>query len=399
MIPMKYAPRMSRMQTDTASAFEIYDRAQALEAGGGDIIHLEIGEPDFDTPQHIREAGIDAIKRGFTHYSSGSGMMEAREAVARFVSQEKGIQVTPHQVIITPGGKPALFYAICACVDEGEEVILPSPGFPVYEAMILFAGGRPIHLPLHEEMDFGFDIDELQTLVTPRTRMIIINSPQNPTGAVLTTRQLETIADLAREGDFFVLSDEVYSRILYSGTYESIVSLPGMAERTILVDSFSKAFAMTGWRLGYAVASRQTADHIGTLMVNSNSCTASFTQIAGIQALKGPKDCQAQMVEEFRRRRDFLVQGIDRIPGISCRVPRGAFYIFANISELDMPSALFSNRLLDEAGVGTMPGISFGRYGEGFVRLSYANALKKIDQALQRLERFIKTNRERAGKP
>ncbi|MBW2059469.1 MAG: pyridoxal phosphate-dependent aminotransferase [Deltaproteobacteria bacterium] len=396
---MKYASRMSRMETDTASAFEIYDRAQALEAEGRDIIHLEIGEPDFDTPEHIREAGIEAIRRGFTHYSSGAGMMAAREAIARFVARERGIEVTPQQVIITPGGKPALFYGVCSCVDEGGEVILPSPGFPVYEAMVLFAGGKPVHLPLREEIDFGFDIEELRALVTDRTRMIIINSPQNPTGAVLTGSQLEAIADLATERDFFVLADEVYSKILYDATYQSIVGLPGMAERTILVDSFSKAYAMTGWRLGYAVAAEETARHIATLMVNSNSCTASFTQIAGIEALRGPQDCQTRMIEEFRKRRDFLVEGINRIPGISCRTPQGAFYVFANISKLEMGSALFSNRLLEEAGVGTMPGISFGRHGEGFVRISYANSLERIARALERLEDFVRADGHRTGRP
>jgi len=376
------------MQTETANAFEIYDRAQALEKQGREIIHLEIGEPDFPTPKHICEAAIEAINQGYTHYSSGSGMMEAREAIADFVCRDKGIQVTPEQLIITPGGKPAVFFTICICADAGDEVIIPDPGFPPYEAMVLFAGAKPVHLPLHEHRDFSFDVEQLRQLVTPRTKLILLNSPHNPTGAMLTHKDLEFIAELAREKDFFVLSDEVYAKIVYEESFTSIATLPGMAERTIIVDSFSKAYAMTGWRLGYAVAPRQAADHIGTLMVNSNSCTATFTQIAGIEAVKGPKDFQIQMVAELRKRRDLLVEGINKIPGISCCVPKGAFYVFANISELGMDSVLFSNRLLDEAGVATMPGVSFGKYGEGFVRLSYAASMDKIHKALERIEKF-----------
>jgi len=378
---------MSRLGTETA--FEVLARAKALEAKGRSVIHLEIGEPDFDTPANIVEAGRAALSDGQTHYGPAQGLPALRNAVAEEVSRTRGIEVRPDDVLICPGAKPVMFYLLLAIAEKGSEIIYPNPGFPIYESMIEFAGATAVPAPLLEERDFSFTGDVLRSLVTDRTRLIIINSPSNPTGGLLPRETLEEIAAIARERDLWVLSDEIYSRVIYGGKHESIIDMPGMQERTILLDGFSKIFSMTGWRLGYAVGPTELIQHMTRLQVNSASCTASFTQIAGVEALTGPQEDPNAMVSVFKERRDAIVAGLNDLPGVSCRLPMGAFYAFPNIRETGMNSQELADGLLNEAGVAALPGTSFGSYGEGYLRLSYANSMDNIHEALKRIGTFL----------
>ncbi len=385
---MRLAQRMSRLGTETA--FEVLARAKALEAQGREIIHLEIGEPDFDTPAHIKAAAVRALEEGYTHYTPAAGIPALREAIAEYVRRTRGIPVGPEHVVVVPGGKPIIFFAILALVEEGDEVIYPNPGFPIYESMIRFVGGRPVPLRLRMENEFRVDVEELARLITPRTRMLILNSPANPTGGVLTREDLTAIAELCLRHDLMVLSDEIYSRILYEGEHVSIASLPGMFERTIILDGFSKTYAMTGWRLGYGVMPEPLAEAVTRLMINSNSCTAAFTQMAGITALTGPQDEVERMVAAFRERREVIVEGLNRLPGFRCLKPKGAFYAFPNIEGTGMSSRELANYLLEEAGVAVLSGTAFGEYGEGFLRLSFANSIENIQKALERIEKALR---------
>ncbi|RMF62636.1 MAG: pyridoxal phosphate-dependent aminotransferase, partial [Calditrichaeota bacterium] len=331
---MKFAQRMDLLGTETA--FEVMARAKALEAQGKDIIYLQIGEPDFPTPKHIIEAGVKALRDGQTHYSPAAGIQPLRQAIVEEVETRRGVRPEVSEVVVTPGAKPIMFFVILACIEAGDEVIYPNPGFPIYESVINFVGGTPVPLPLWEENDFRFDPDEFRSLVTDRTRLIIINTPQNPTGGILTREDIEAVADVARERDILVLSDEVYKNIIYEGEHQSIYALPGMRERTILLDGFSKTYAMTGWRLGWGVMPTELAQKVEKLMINSNSCTATFSQYAGVEALKGPTEEVDAMVETFRKRRDFIVAGLNDLPGVSCITPKGAFYVFPNVKQVGM---------------------------------------------------------------
>jgi aspartate/methionine/tyrosine aminotransferase len=380
---MQFATRMSRLGTE--SAFEVLARARALERQGRDIIHLEIGEPDFDTPRHIKEAAKQALDAGATHYGPSAGLPELREAIAKHVAETRAIDVTPDEVVVTPGAKPIMFFTILALAGPGDEVIYPNPGFPIYESVINFAGARPVPIPLREETGFGFDLDLLERQLSARTRLIIINSPANPTGGVLDRDQIARIARLAAERSIPVLADEIYRQFLYEGEFVSITGFPGMKPLTILLDGFSKSYAMTGWRLGYGVMPGPLADHVTRLMVNSASCTASFVQLAGIAALQGDQGPVAEMVAEFRRRRDLLVDGLNRLPGVSCLRPRGAFYVFPNITRTGRPSAEVAERLLNQAGVAVLAGTAFGAHGEGYLRLSYASSEENLRRALDRM--------------
>lgn len=384
---MKLAKAMSRLGTETA--FEVLAKARALEAQGREIIHLEIGEPDFDTPSNIIEAAGTALMEGQTHYCPSAGIPELRQAIAEHIAETRGVDVVPEQVVVTPGGKPVMFFAILALVEEGDEVLYPNPGFPIYESMIKFVGAKPVPLVLEEDRGFRFDVSQLREKVSPRTKMIIINSPQNPTGGVLTREDLEEIAAVATEHDLMVLSDEIYDRILYEGEHVSFLSMPGVQDRTILLNGFSKTYAMTGWRLGYGVMPEGLAEHITRLMTNSNSCTATFTQWAGVEALRGPQDSSAKMVEEFKRRRDVIVPGLNAIDGIRCAMPKGAFYVFPNIEGTGMSEREFADYLMEEAGVAVLAGTSFGEYGRGFIRMSYANSIENIQKALANVESAV----------
>jgi aspartate/methionine/tyrosine aminotransferase len=381
---MDVAARMARLGTE--SAFEVLARARALERQGKEIVHLEIGEPDFDTPVHIRDAAKRALDAGATHYGPSAGLPELREAIARHVRATRGIDVSPDQVVVTPGAKPIMFFTIMALVGEGDEVLYPNPGFPIYESVINFVGGRAVGVPLREATGFNFDMEFFERHLSPRTKLIIVNSPQNPTGGVLERAQIERIAAVARERDIPVLADEIYRHFLYDGEFVSILREPGMPERTILLDGFSKSYAMTGWRLGYGVMPVELAEHVTRLMVNSASCTASFVQLAGVAALEGEQACVGRMVAEFRRRRDLIVDGLNRLPGVKCARPAGAFYVFPNITGTGRPSAEVAQRLLDEAGVAALSGTAFGSHGEGYLRLSYANSEANLRKALERME-------------
>lgn len=381
---MKLATRMFRLGTETA--FETLAKAKALEAQGHDIIHLEIGQPDFDTPANIVAAGIRALEEGHTRYTAANGLLELREVIAAEVSRTRHIDVQPEQVVVVPGGKPIIFYTLLALCEAGDEVIYPNPGFPIYESMINFVGAKPVPLPLLMERSFSFDPEQFLHSLSDRTRLIILNSPQNPSGGVLTAADLELVAEVARSRDIPVLSDEIYSRILYEDEFRSIASLPGMAARTIILDGFSKSYAMTGWRAGYGIMPVELAQHMTKLMVNSNSCTADFTQRAGIEALLGPQDSVEAMVTAFRRRRDVVVEGLNEIPGFRCLAPRGAFYAFPHVTEIGLSSAELADYLLERAGVATLAGSSFGEYGEGFLRLSYANSEANLRLALERIK-------------
>lgn len=386
---MHIAQRMERLGTETA--FEVLAKAKALEAAGHEIIHLEIGEPDFDTPKHIVEAGIEALRAGYTHYSPAAGIPELREAIAEDVERRRGVRVNPANVVVTPGAKPIMFFTILACIERGDEVIYPNPGFPIYESVIDFVGGKSVPLRLREQNDFRFEIDELRSLVNNRTRMIILNSPQNPTGGVLARSDLEAVAEIAREHNLWVLSDEVYKNILYDAEHESILSLPGMMERTILLDGFSKTYAMTGWRLGFGVMPQPLASHVERLMINSNSCTATFTQKAGVAALRGPQDETFDMVAEFRRRRDVMVQGLNDLPGVRCKLPLGAFYVFPNVKDTGVASRELAAMILEKAGVAVLAGNAFGEFGDGYLRLSYANSIENIRKGIERIGELLNT--------
>lgn len=382
-----FANRMSRLGTE--SAFEVLAKAKSLEAQGKDIIHLEIGQPDFTTPMNVCEAAFKAMKDGHTGYCPSAGLPEFRETVAHHISETRKIDIHPDEVTVTPGAKPIIFFTILALVDDGDEVIYPEPGFPVYESVIDFIGGKAIALPLREEVDFRFRIEDLVDSITERTKLLILNSPQNPTGGTLTANDLTAIAALAQQHHFYILTDEVYSRLLYEGTHQSIISLPGMKEQTILIDGHSKTYAMTGWRLGYGVAPREIADKITQLTINSNSCTATFTQIAGIEALTGPQTFVSKMVKEFQKRRDVIVDGLNAINGIKCVKPLGSFYVFPNVTELPLSCEELADYLMDEVGVALLPGTAFGKFGDGYLRLSYANSLENIEDALERIETAI----------
>jgi aspartate/methionine/tyrosine aminotransferase len=380
---MKFSDRMSRLGTE--SAFEVLARARALERQGREIIHLEIGEPDFDTPAHIKEAAKRALDAGATHYGPSAGLPELREAIARHVSETRGIPVSPDEVVVTPGAKPIMFFTILALVNRGDEVIYPNPGFPIYESVINFVGGVPVAIPLREETGFGFDLALFEQRVSERTRLIIINSPQNPTGGVLEKDQIQRIAELARRWKIPVLTDEIYRYYLYEGEFVSIAPLPGMKEHAIILDGFSKTYAMTGWRLGYGVMPVPLAEQVTRLMVNSASCTATFVQLAGLAALQGDQSSVARMVAEFKRRRDLIVDGLNKLPGVSCRSPRGAFYVFPNVSALGRPADEIADLLLNEAGVAALSGTGFGQHGKGYLRLSYANSEANLKKALERM--------------
>jgi aspartate aminotransferase len=382
------AKSMSRLGTETA--FEVLARAKALEAQGKDIIHLEIGEPDFDTPSNITEAAVKALREGWTHYGPSAGLPELRKAIAEYISKTRRIEVSPEEVVMTPGGKPIIFFPILALIEEGDEVIYPNPGFPIYESMINFVGGKAVPLKISEEKDFVFDVDELKSKMNSRTKMIIINSPQNPTGGVLSKKDIEDIADIVKNYNCYVMADEIYSRIMYGQEHHSIASLPGMKERTILLDGFSKTYAMTGWRAGYGVMNKGLATMIAQLMTNSNSCTNSFVQRACIEALQGPQDAVDKMVIEFQKRRDLIVEGLNDIQGFSCRKPLGAFYVFPNITKTGMDSKKLADYLLNEAGVAVLSGTAFGANGQGYLRLSYANSIDNIKIALSRIDRAMK---------
>jgi len=380
---MKLAERMSRIGTE--SAFEVLARARALEAQGKSIIHLEIGQPDFPTPQHIKEAGKKAIDDGWTGYGPTSGFPEFRDAIAEYVSRTRGITVSGSNVCVVPGGKPIMYFLMTAILEPGDEVIYPNPGFPIYESLVDFLGATRVPMPLVEERGFSFDLDTFEKALSPKTKLVILNSPGNPTGGVIPKDDLKRIADLVRGRDLVVLSDEIYSRIFYEEAPESITQFDGMLEKTVILDGFSKTYSMTGWRLGYGVMPKWLADAVNLLMVNSNSCTASFTQRAGMAALEGPQDAVDTMVAEFRRRRDAIVAGLNRLPGFSCTVPSGAFYAFPNVSKTGMSSRELADLLLYEAGVACLSGTAFGAYGEGYLRFSYANSLANIEEALSRI--------------
>jgi aspartate/methionine/tyrosine aminotransferase len=374
---------MARLGTE--SAFEVLAKAKALERQGKEIVHLEIGEPDFDTPEHIKAAAKQALDAGATHYGPSAGLPELREAIAKHIGETRGIPVSADEVVVTPGAKPIMFFTILALVNRRDEVIYPNPGFPIYESVINFVGGVPVPIPLLEETGFGFDLARFERKVSKKTKLIIINSPQNPTGGVLERHQIERIAEIARSFRIPVLADEIYRQFLYEGEFVSIAGLPGMKELTIILDGFSKSYAMTGWRLGYGVMPSALAEHLTRLMVNSASCTATFVQLAGIAALQGDQTPVARMVAEFKRRRDVIVDGLNKLPGVACRSPRGAFYVFPNVKALKRPSREIATILLEEAGVAVLWGTAFGEYGEGYLRLSYANSEVNLRKGLERM--------------
>ena len=378
---------MDRILIETA--FEVLVKARALEAQGKHIVHLEIGEPDFETPAHVIAAGKRALDEGWTHYGPTQGYPEFREAIAAHVSETRGIPAKASQVCVVPGGKPILFFPMMALLEEGDEVIYPNPGFPIYESMTRFLGATPVPIPLVESRGFSFDLDRFRDSLTPRTKMVILNSPQNPTGGVIPPDDLRVIADLVRDRDVVVLSDEIYSRIYYGEPPLSIASLPGMQEKTIILDGFSKIYAMTGWRLGYGVMPEWLVEAVNKLMVNSNSCTASFTQRAGLAALTGPQDEPLAMVAEFHRRRDAFIDGLNTLPGFRCAKPAGAFYAFPNIEGTGRTSKQLADELLYEAGVASLNGGSFGEFGNGYLRFSYANSLENLMDAVDRMRRHL----------
>jgi aspartate/methionine/tyrosine aminotransferase len=387
---LRLASRMSRLGTETA--FEVLNRARQLEKQGKEIIHLEIGEPDFDTPANVIEAGVDALHKGWTHYGPAAGLPELRQTIADYVSRTRGVPVSSDEVVVVPGGKPILFFTILALIDAGDEVIYPNPGFPIYESMIKYSLGKAIPIPLREERDFSVDVKELASLITDHTKLIILNSPHNPTGGVLTRKDIFEMAEAIGDRNILILSDEIYSRLIYEGEHFSFMSVPGFKERTILLDGFSKTYAMTGWRLGFGVMRADLAVHISRLVINSNSCTASFTQIAGIEALRGDQSSVDKMSAEFKRRRDAFVAGLNKIKGFSCRTPKGAFYSFPNITKTGWSSRKLADALLEQAGVACLTGTAFGEYGEGYLRFSVANSLENLNKALKRIEDWAGKN-------
>ncbi len=383
---MRLAVRMERLGTETA--FDCLRRAKALESKM-EVVHLEIGEPDFDTPKHIIEAAKKALDEGWTHYGPSPGLPELREAIAEYAGRLRGVKFSPDQVVVTPGAKPVMSFAIMALVEEGDEVIYPNPGFPIYESMIDYMGGKSIPIRLREEHNFRLDVEELSGMVNPKTKLIIINSPANPTGGVLTREDLRLIAETALKYDAWVLADEIYSEIVYDAQFESIAQFPDIHPRLIILDGFSKTFAMTGWRIGYGIMPKELAEKMARIETNINSCTTTFIQRACLAALKGPHEDVDRMVAEFKRRRDFIVEGLNRLPGFRCQSPLGAFYAFPNIEGTGMDCRVLADRLLEEEGVACLPGTCFGKYGEGFLRFSYANSIENIAKALNRIERFL----------
>ncbi|CAN5757663.1 pyridoxal phosphate-dependent aminotransferase [soil metagenome] len=380
---IRFAERMSRLGTETA--FEVLVRARALESQGKDVVHLEVGEPDFDTPTNVIEAGVEALQTGWTHYGPANGDAQLREAIVAYINGARNLDYSAEQVVVTPGGKPIMFFLILALLEAGDEAIYPDPGFPIYGSMINFSGAKPVPLPLREENGFEIDVDELESLITPRTKLLIINSPANPTGGVLGRDQLERIAELAVEHDLLVMADEIYAELVYAGEHISIATFPGMADRTVILDGFSKTYAMTGWRLGYGIFPQNLAPAIARLAVNSVSCTSVAVQRAGIEALTGPQDRVAEFREAFRSRRELIVSGLNAIEGITCVMPKGAFYAFPNITSSGLTSKQFADRLLDDYGVAGIAGTSFGAAGEGYLRLSYANSEANLAKALDRV--------------
>jgi len=381
MFELRLASRMSRLGTETA--FEVLNRARALEKQGREIVHLEIGEPDFATPSNVVEAGVDALYMGWTHYGPSAGLPDLRKEIAAYISRTRSVPVTSDEVVVVPGGKPVIFFTMLTLVDEGDEVIYPNPGFPIYESMINYLGGRAVPIPLREERDFALDVKELASLITDRTKLIILNSPHNPTGGVLTRKDIEDVAKAIGDRNIMVLSDEIYSRLIFEGEHFSIMTVPGFKDRTILLDGFSKTYAMTGWRMGYGVMRADLAAHMTRLMTNSNSCTASFTQVAGIQALSGDQSSVEKMSNEFKLRRDAFVAGLNKIKGFSCRMPKGAFYVFPNITKTGWPSKKLADALLEQAGVACLAGTAFGAFGEGYLRFSVANSMENLNKALE----------------
>jgi aspartate/methionine/tyrosine aminotransferase len=384
---MKLAERMSRIGVE--GAFNVLVRARALEAQGRDVIHLEIGEPDFPTAQHIVQAAKQALDEGWTHYGPPQGLPELREAIASYVCRTRGIRAGPEHVCVVPGGKPVIFFPMLALLEPGDEVIYPNPGFPIYESMINFLAAKPVPIPLVEERGFSFDLNALRAGLTPKTKMLILNSPHNPTGGVIPAADIRSIAGLVRDRDLIVLSDEIYSRIYFEEPPLSIAALPGMLEKTIILDGFSKTYAMTGWRMGYGVMPEWLVEAVNKLMVNSNSCTASFTQRAGIAALNGPQDEVTKMVAEFRRRRDAFCARLNELPGVRCTLPGGAFYAYPNITGTGWKSEALADALLDRAGVACLSGTSFGAYGEGYLRFSIASSYEKLMAAIDRIRQFL----------
>ena len=387
---LRLARRMARLGTETA--FEVLARARVLESKGRDVVHLEIGEPDFDTPSNIIDAGVEALHKGWTHYGPSAGLPQMREAVAEDAGRRRGLKIDASEVVIVPGGKPTLFFTMLALVEEGDEVIYPNPGFPIYESMTDFLGARRVPIQLREAMDFRLDVNELASLITDKTKLIILNSPHNPTGGVLSRSDVEGIARAIGDRDIMVLSDEIYSRLIFEGSHYSIMSVDGMRDRTVILDGFSKTYAMTGWRLGYGIMRSDLATHIGRLMTNCNSCTASFTQIAGIEGLRGDQNSVEKMCAEFKRRRDVMVAGLNKIPGFSCRVPKGAFYVFPNVTKTGWTSKKLADALLEDAGVACLSGTSFGEFGEGYLRFSVANSIENIQKALDRVDGWARKN-------
>ena len=385
---LRLAGRMSRLGTETA--FEVLNKARALERQGKNIIHLEIGEPDFDTPKNVIEAGVDALHKGWTHYGPSAGLPELRQAIAQEVSASRGVEVSPDEVVVVPGGKPIIFFTILALAEAGDEVIYPNPGFPIYESMIDYVGAKAVPIRLREDRDFSFDVDEFASLINDRTRLIILNSPHNPTGGVLSKQNIRDIAEVIGDRNLMVLSDEIYSRLIFEGEHYSIMSVAGFRERTILLDGFSKTYAMTGWRMGYGVMRADLATHVTRLMTNSNSCTASFTQIAGIEALRGDQSSVENMKHEFQKRRDAFVAGLNKLKGFSCRMPKGAFYAFPNITKTGWTSKKLADALLEDAGVACLSGTAFGDFGEGYLRFSVANSLENLNSALDRIDQWTR---------
>jgi aspartate aminotransferase len=384
-----FAKRMETLGTETA--FEVLAKAKALEKQGKDVVHLEIGEPDFDTPKNIKDAATKALNAGYTHYTPSAGILEFRQAIADYISKTRKLNVSADEVVVTPGGKPIMFFSILALVNPGEEVLYPNPGFPIYESLINFVGAKPVPIPLKEENDFSLDPEYVKKMINKKTKMIILNSPENPTGGVIEREQLKVVADcIADRDDVFVLSDEIYSRIIYEGKHESITQFKGMKDKTILLDGFSKTYAMTGWRLGYGVMRKDLALKVAQLMTNSNSCTCAFTQMAGIEALNGPQTEPERMDAEFKKRREVIVSGLNNIEGITCKKPHGAFYVFPNITGTGMDCRKLGDHLLNNAGVAVLPGTSFGKYGEGYLRLSFANSVENIKKALDRIAKAVK---------
>ena len=384
---LKVAKRMGNLGTETA--FEVLAKAKKLEAEGKHIIHLEIGEPDFPTPDNISQAAIKSIQAGDTHYTPSNGILPLRESIARYMSRTRGLEFHPDEVVMTPGGKPIMFYAIIALVDEGDEVIYPNPGFPIYESMIKFMGGKPVPIPLKEDKGFAFDPEDLRKLITPKTKLLIINTPQNPTGGILKKEAIEKIAEIIKDKDIWILSDEIYSRLIFTGDHFSITQVPGFKDRTIILDGFSKYYAMTGWRAGFGVMSKELAPMISRLMTNSNSCTNAFVQKGCIEALEGPQDSVDQMRTEFLARRDIIVDGLNSIPGFSCIVPDGAFYAFPNIKKTGYVSRDLCDHLLYKGNVAALSGTAFGEYGEGYLRFSYANSRENIKEAIKRIKSVL----------